>query len=50
MTTNLALILILLAVLLTIGILSVAHRIRERAAHGRDREIPPPVPEDRPDL
>jgi hypothetical protein len=50
MTTNFAVILILLAILVIIGGLSVAHRMRERADHGRDRQTPAGRPDDRPDL
>ena len=50
MSTNVVVILLLVALLLVIGILSVAHRIRERANHKRDGQIPPPPPKHRPDL
>jgi hypothetical protein len=37
MTPGVPILLALLAVLLLIGIFSAIHRIRKRAAHGRDR-------------
>lgn len=50
MTTNVVVILLLVAVLLVIGGLSVAHRMRERANHRGDREVKPTPPDSRPDL